>query len=231
MWKRTPTPPRRRQSQYRCSFCGKGQDDVNRLIAGPGAVYICDECIALCTEILEEDTELPAATEMVVSYVSATSDPIQPRWAQEAYELYVADNAQELQRLQAQLGQLSESDLSKPLPHGWTVAAALMHCAFWDRIVLLRWESWEREGINWLQTLELDTLNNALLPQWLVVPLDETKRQVLEASNSVDRKIASLPARLVEEYINEGKSTWMLHTAGHRREHLNEIERALAQDV
>ena len=31
--------------QYRCSFCGKTQEQVRRLIAGPGGVYICDECI------------------------------------------------------------------------------------------------------------------------------------------------------------------------------------------
>ncbi len=46
--------------QYRCSFCGKGQDEVKRLIAGPGAVYICDECVELCREIIEEeDTPAP----------------------------------------------------------------------------------------------------------------------------------------------------------------------------
>ena len=38
----------------RCSFCGKHQDQVDRIIAGPGA-YICNECIQLCTNILEED--------------------------------------------------------------------------------------------------------------------------------------------------------------------------------
>ena len=41
--------------QYRCSFCGKSQDEVIRLIAGPGAVYICDECVELCREIIDED--------------------------------------------------------------------------------------------------------------------------------------------------------------------------------
>lgn len=41
--------------QYRCSFCGKGQDEVKRLIAGPGGVYICDECVELCREIIIED--------------------------------------------------------------------------------------------------------------------------------------------------------------------------------
>src|SRR3954470_681366 len=41
--------------QYRCSFCGKSQEDVRRLIAGPGAVYICDECVELCREIIDEE--------------------------------------------------------------------------------------------------------------------------------------------------------------------------------
>src|SRR5437868_14444989 len=41
--------------QYRCSFCGKSQEQVHRLIAGPGCVYICDECIDLCREIIEEE--------------------------------------------------------------------------------------------------------------------------------------------------------------------------------
>ncbi len=45
--------------QYRCSFCGKGQDEVKRLIAGPGAVYICDECVELCREIIDEE-DVPA---------------------------------------------------------------------------------------------------------------------------------------------------------------------------
>ncbi len=39
---------------YRCSFCGKSQEEVKKLIAGP-SVYICDECIELCNEIMVED--------------------------------------------------------------------------------------------------------------------------------------------------------------------------------
>ena len=42
--------------QYHCSFCGKNQDQVRRLIAGPGAVYICDECVDLCREIIDEES-------------------------------------------------------------------------------------------------------------------------------------------------------------------------------
>lgn len=43
-------------SVVRCSFCGKAQEDVHRIIAGPG-VNICNECVELCREIIEEDAE------------------------------------------------------------------------------------------------------------------------------------------------------------------------------
>ncbi|MCB7138289.1 ClpX C4-type zinc finger protein, partial [Cellulosimicrobium marinum] len=40
-----------------CSFCGKSQKQVKRLIAGPAGVFICDECVALCLEMVDEDRE------------------------------------------------------------------------------------------------------------------------------------------------------------------------------
>ena len=44
------------RSQYECSFCGKFQQQVKRLIAGPGKVYICDECVHLCQGIIDEES-------------------------------------------------------------------------------------------------------------------------------------------------------------------------------
>ncbi len=41
-------------SMLKCSFCGKSQDQVKKLIAGP-EVYICDECVELCNQILDEE--------------------------------------------------------------------------------------------------------------------------------------------------------------------------------
>ena len=45
--------------QLTCSFCGKSQREVRKLIAGP-TVYICDECIRLCTDIIDEENEREA---------------------------------------------------------------------------------------------------------------------------------------------------------------------------
>ncbi len=51
------------KGQLKCSFCGKIQDQVKKLIAGPG-VYICDECIELCNEIIEEELSEEIEVEM-----------------------------------------------------------------------------------------------------------------------------------------------------------------------
>ncbi|MEA2412516.1 MAG: ATP-dependent Clp protease ATP-binding subunit ClpX, partial [Thermoleophilaceae bacterium] len=49
--------------QLLCSFCGKSQRQVKKLIAGPG-VYICDECIDLCNEIIDEELTAPPSFDL-----------------------------------------------------------------------------------------------------------------------------------------------------------------------
>src|SRR5699024_9933169 len=51
------------KGQLKCSFCGKSQEQVRKLVAGPG-VYICDECIELCTDIVEEELGTEEETEL-----------------------------------------------------------------------------------------------------------------------------------------------------------------------
>ncbi len=67
--------------QYHCSFCGKNQDQVKRLIAGPGAVYICDECVELCREIIVEE-----AGNSATPRTKAAATPAKPLPPQEIYE-------------------------------------------------------------------------------------------------------------------------------------------------
>jgi len=47
----------RSDDRLRCSFCGKPQEQVRKLIAGPNGAYICDECVDICAEIIEEELE------------------------------------------------------------------------------------------------------------------------------------------------------------------------------
>lgn len=45
------------EQKVRCSFCNKSEDQVRKLISGPDGVYICDECIEICSEIVEDELE------------------------------------------------------------------------------------------------------------------------------------------------------------------------------
>ena len=80
--------------QYHCSFCGKNQDQVRRLIAGPGAVYICDECVDLCREIFDEESGPgpPAATAKGATGVSQRVPP--PKFIFEHLQEYVIGQEQ-----------------------------------------------------------------------------------------------------------------------------------------
>jgi ATP-dependent Clp protease ATP-binding subunit ClpX len=73
---------------YRCSFCGKSQEQVRKLIAGQG-VYICDECINLCQEIIEEEMlETPRASK------ASTAPLPSPRKIKDQLDAYVISQEQ-----------------------------------------------------------------------------------------------------------------------------------------
>jgi ATP-dependent Clp protease ATP-binding subunit ClpX len=80
---RTPEGP----ESLKCSFCGKSQRHVKKLIAGPG-VYICDECIDLCNDIVEDELAEEAALEPVLEDLPA------PREIYEALNSYVVGQEQ-----------------------------------------------------------------------------------------------------------------------------------------
>jgi hypothetical protein len=140
---------------------------------------------------------------------------------------YLEFNRTELDRLRVLIEHLTDEDLKRPLGDGWTISSALAHCAFWDRIALTHWQHWEQEGMK-VYPVEVDVLNNALLPLWLAIPPREATRLVLSAAEEVDRKIEELSPDLADAYLTSGYSPWRIHTYDHRREHLDEIEHALS---
>jgi hypothetical protein len=64
-----------------CSFCGQNQNEIEKLIAGPVGVYICDECVDLCNDILAEETEakITDADRVVPSISSSVRSLVQPQ--------------------------------------------------------------------------------------------------------------------------------------------------------
>jgi len=72
------------QGSYQCSFCRKGQAEVKRLIAGPDRVFICDECVALCGQIItEESPTTPKET------AAPMARGLNPRWINQRLDEYV----------------------------------------------------------------------------------------------------------------------------------------------
>lgn len=59
---------------YKCSFCGKTQEQTKRLIVGPNGVYICAECVALCREIIEEETPPPVPVPVPGQWTAKTNN-------------------------------------------------------------------------------------------------------------------------------------------------------------
>ena len=69
---------------YLCSFCSKPQAQVKRLIAGPDRVFICDECVELCQQIISEET-----VEDVENLDNPIDKGITPKFLYEKLEEYV----------------------------------------------------------------------------------------------------------------------------------------------
>ena len=62
-------PTLRRYGEEFCSFCGRSSEQVSRLIAGPESVFICDECVELCREILEQEANAARGTTLSISHL------------------------------------------------------------------------------------------------------------------------------------------------------------------
>ena len=142
---------------------------------------------------------------------------------------FVAVNDAERTRLQALVKRLTDADLGRAMPAGWTVGAILAHLAFWDQRALVLLERWETHG-----TMpppdngaDVDWINDAAKPLFLVLSPRRAAEVALAVAEAVDRKVTMLPDDLVSRNAAMGTRVNLVR-ATHRREHLDEIEHALA---
>jgi len=125
---------------------------------------------------------------------------------------------------------LDERSLRLPLGQHWTVAAGLLHLAFWDRFVLGRWTHAARIHRRTPQPLEdeaVDLINDALTPLLLATPVEVAATQAIEAACALDEFIAQLAAETVEAVRRQGRPR-LIDRSLHRAEHLDEIEAVLS---
>lgn len=136
-------------------------------------------------------------------------------------------NDRERARLVA-LSNRPASDLGRDVGGGWTVAVAVAHVAFWDRFAHERLKVWLRDGTFVPVSLPLiETLNEALLPQWLALPPGVVARDFLQATEALDREISGLSDDVIERYraaLAPGQAPLFLDRSKHRDEHVRQIE-------
>ena len=145
---------------------------------------------------------------------------------------FVIENRVERERIPSLVAELTDADMAEELGNGWTVSALLAHVAFWDRMWLQKFEAWERTGTVRARQggppFRVDALNDAMLPWWLSMEIDEVRHEVVAAAEAVDRKVESLSDQVLEQILTTRPRTVI--RAVHRRDHLAEIERALHLD-
>ena len=141
---------------------------------------------------------------------------------------YAAENDTERARLEALIARLTDTDLARPMPAGWTVAGVLAHLAFWDQRILELLDAWERAGVQPppLADVDITWINDAAKPFLLALPPRRAAELAVRIASAVDRKVASLSDDVVARNATAG-SPLNLSRAKHRQEHLDEIERAL----
>ena len=140
-------------------------------------------------------------------------------------ETYSRQNAAERQRLTKLTAELTEEDLNRPMPNGWSVATKLAHLAFWDLCFLALIEEWERADFDYSRS-KFDAINHAVLALSRLIPPTAVVGLVRDAADAIDRKLETVSPQLVAAIETAG-CVHILHRAQHRREHLDQIEKVL----
>jgi hypothetical protein len=142
---------------------------------------------------------------------------------------FIARNDAERARLRTLVARLTDADLARPMPAGWTVAAVLAHLAFWDQRIVVLLDHWEQSPSavpSATNRADADWINDATKPLLLAMPPRRAAELAVATAEAVDAKVAALPDALLAR--NEAAGSPLLMTrAEHRGEHLREIEHVL----
>lgn len=139
---------------------------------------------------------------------------------------YSARNDAARTRLAALVARLTSEELDSPLGDGWTVKAALLHLAFWDRFAAAVVEQWQCTGV--VPTGGDDPyINLAALDDWLAAAPDYALHEVMRAAELSDRTAAAVGDAL-RAAITAGGETWVCERSIHRAEHIDQIERRIS---
>lgn len=138
---------------------------------------------------------------------------------------FVQENSSARYRLETFVRNLSDEDLGRTNPDGWTVAALLAHLAFWDNRVVVLLRRWKAAGVD-ESPVDPDMINNALQPLCLAIEPRTAVQLCLSSAAAADAEVETVTAELLTE-IEASPTFFRLNRSHHRNDHLNEIERLL----
>ena len=138
---------------------------------------------------------------------------------------YTSGNASQRQRLAKLLSKLTDDDLNRPMPGGWTVATKLAHIAFWDQYALARLKK-SASSLFQSANVPVDEVNSAARALSEAIPARAAAQLALASAEAVDAYVETIGAELRAAIEGTG-NVRLLNRSLHRREHLDQIERAL----
>jgi uncharacterized damage-inducible protein DinB len=128
-------------------------------------------------------------------------------------------------RLRALVARLSDADLARPMPGGWTVAGVLAHAAYWDARAIYWLDRWARGTAPTPYEHEnVEAVNDAAKPLCLALPPRIATDLALRLADEADGKVKALSEEMLAKIRATGGPPFNLSRAIHRREHLDEIE-------
>lgn len=143
--------------------------------------------------------------------------------------VYIEKNRKSRERLRKLLDTITDEELELVIyKEGWTVAVALGHLAFWDERRASLARRWKENGVEAsdISGLDMHTVNDALVPVFLAMPVRKTVELCLAAAEKVDGELESLSPEMAKE-IEALNDRYALDRAFHRDMHLDEIDSML----
>jgi hypothetical protein len=138
-----------------------------------------------------------------------------------------AANDAERERLRSLIARRSDEELSRPMPGGWTVAAVLAHAGFWDARAIYFLDKWGPSGEpSTYEPEDTDAVNDSAKPLCLALPPRTAAQLALRLAEEADGKVKALSDAMLAKIAAKGGPPFNLSRAIHRKEHLDDIERA-----
>src|SRR5438045_548714 len=139
-------------------------------------------------------------------------------------------NREGLERLR-RLGLLTEAELGKVTGDGWSVTTVLGHLAFFDRMLLLRWDTYEKDGVFAEMTPNhFDLINGAGAADWSHLPPRAAVERCIEAAERAVARIDALPEKAVNVAMETNRIA-LLERVLHWYPHLTQIESAIGRAI